>query len=205
MNVNVGCGRSPTPGWRNYDNSLTLRLARWPVIVGLLRRLGLLDDAQAGFARATVATDVEWADATALPLPDTSADTVYSSHMLEHLSRVEAERFLVEARRILKPGGVLRVAVPDVRRAAERYLADGEADAFVARLHMVADAPRSVLAWLRLMIVGPRQHQWMYDGKSLVRLLERFGFESVTVVAAGTTRIESPGGLNLREREEESV
>jgi len=28
MRVNIGCGQSPTPGWINFDNSLTVKIAR---------------------------------------------------------------------------------------------------------------------------------------------------------------------------------
>ena len=45
----------------------------------------------------------------------------------------------------------------------------------------------------------------MYDGPSLLRLLTESGFSGARVVAAGETSIESPGPLDLREREDESV
>ena len=32
VRVNVGCGSSPTPGWVNFDNSLSVRAARWPLL-----------------------------------------------------------------------------------------------------------------------------------------------------------------------------
>src|ERR1017187_7759928 len=39
--INVGCGRRPTNGWENVDNSPSLKLARFPAIVAVLRGLGL--------------------------------------------------------------------------------------------------------------------------------------------------------------------
>ncbi len=45
----------------------------------------------------------------------------------------------------------------------------------------------------------------MYDGESLARLLREAGFADVAVEPPGVTRIVDPGGLDLKEREAESV
>ena len=53
---------------------------------------------------------------TKLPLPDQSCELIYSSHMLEHLSYYHprtADALMSEMHRLLAPGGVLRLAVPD--------------------------------------------------------------------------------------------
>ena len=55
------------------------------------------------------------------------------------------------------------------------------------------------------MLIGPRHHLWMYDGESLARLLREAGFADVAVEPPGVTRIVDPGGLDLKEREAESV
>ena len=36
IKVNVGCGTTPTEGWLNFDNSFSIRAARWPLIVPVL-------------------------------------------------------------------------------------------------------------------------------------------------------------------------
>lgn len=51
---------------------------------------------------------------TSLPFPDASIDEIYASHVLEHLSFVdELPQALREMQRVLKPGGVARISVPD--------------------------------------------------------------------------------------------
>lgn len=55
------------------------------------------------------------------------------------------------------------------------------------------------------LVAGDRGHAWMYDGRSLVSLVTRNGFEEAAVIPVGTTRIADPGALDLREREDESV
>lgn len=57
-----------------------------------------------------------------LPFPDESADVIRAAHVLEHFPIGRAEEVLREWARVLKPGGVLQVAVPDFRWIAETYL-----------------------------------------------------------------------------------
>ncbi|MFA5000086.1 MAG: methyltransferase domain-containing protein [Patescibacteria group bacterium] len=57
-----------------------------------------------------------------LPFPDNSLDFVYHSHILEHLRQNEAKKFIKECYRILKPEGLIRIAVPDLEKLCEEYL-----------------------------------------------------------------------------------
>ena len=90
--VNIGCGVVWHPDWVNLDMR--------PV---------------SSKVRAWDADD-------GLPFEDGSVDGCYASHLLEHLSREGARRLLLECRRILRSGGVLRLAVPDLEMIAREYL-----------------------------------------------------------------------------------
>lgn len=79
-----------------------------------------------------------------VPLPDASADGIYLSHCLEHFAPQDAEAFLRECCRALKPSGILRVVVPDLEQVARFYLT--EVDAVRAN---PADE------------VAPARHEWM--------------------------------------------
>ena len=57
-----------------------------------------------------------------IPYEDGSFDAVYHSHVLEHFAKQEAPRLVRECFRVLKTGGVIRVAVPDLERIARLYL-----------------------------------------------------------------------------------
>ena len=65
--------------------------------------------------------------ANGIPFLDQEFDVVYHSHVLEHFDRSEGEKFLRECFRVLKPGGIIRVAVPDLERIVREYLAAFEA------------------------------------------------------------------------------
>jgi len=59
---------------------------------------------------------------TGVPFDDNSFDAVYHSHVLEHFSKERASVFLEECFRVLKPGGIIRVVVPDLETIARLYL-----------------------------------------------------------------------------------
>lgn len=206
MRINVGCGQTPTMGWRNFDNSLSLRLSRLTRLGYWAFRLRLLDDNQYEFMRFAEANNIEYGDATkGLPIQDGAVDVLYSCHMLEHLDTEEASRFLKEARRLLVPGGVIRLVVPDIMKLADQYVSAGDADFFIKSTLLGTKSPKSLLERAHLLIVGSRNHKWMYDGKSLSKLLGDHGFIKIRVVQSGETMIEKPASLDLHERDSESV
>lgn len=206
LRVNIGCGRTPTRGWRNFDNSPSIRLANIPVLPQVLQRLRLLGEAQYQFVEFARANAIEYGDAArGLPIPAGSVDVVYSSHMLEHLDRQEADTFLIEVRRLLRPGGIIRLAVPDIRQHVERYNASSNADEFIEATQLSVPRPRSLAQRLQLLLAGTRHHQWMYDSRSLCGLLRKHGFVNAVALAAGVTTIRDHHPLNLCERSSESI
>ncbi|HUC31461.1 MAG TPA: methyltransferase domain-containing protein [Candidatus Paceibacterota bacterium] len=59
-----------------------------------------------------------------LPFPANDVDVVYDSHLLEHITKKEAKRFIDDCYRILKPGGIMRVAIPDMEMICREYLSN---------------------------------------------------------------------------------
>lgn len=62
-----------------------------------------------------------------LPLPSEGAKLVYASHFLEHIPKPDVAAFLKECHRVLEPGGVLRLVLPDLQEMASSYLKYREA------------------------------------------------------------------------------
>ena len=90
--LNIGCGSQFDPRWTNLD---------------------------------LVSTDdrVIQADITAgLPFDSEAFDFVYHSHVLEHLTPDQAVQLVQECWRVLRPGGVLRIVVPDLETICRLYL-----------------------------------------------------------------------------------
>ena len=203
LRINVGCGLAPTEGWINLDSCLTIRLAQFPAVVQVATKLRFIRSPE--YADLAREGKVRFATATHLPFQDGDADIVYSSHMFEHLDRSEARIFLREARRVLRAGGVLRLAVPDLRLLVDDYLASGDADRIMERSYLGKCHPRGFRERLRALVLGDTEHMWMYDGASLLRLVKSEGFVDGIVLPAGESTIENSGSLNLHERDSESV
>ncbi|MHB8904519.1 MAG: class I SAM-dependent methyltransferase [Melioribacteraceae bacterium] len=53
--------------------------------------------------------------------PDNYADLIYTSHTLEHIQMLDIKDVLVEWKRVLKPGGILRISVPDFDKILTVY------------------------------------------------------------------------------------
>ena len=206
IKVNIGCGRAPTEGWLNFDNSPAIKLAKSPFKYKLAKAMGLLNEQQIENIKWNMKHNIQFADATkSIPLQTSSVDCIYTSHMVEHLSQKGARSFIKEVKRVLKVGGVVRIAVPDLRIAVDDYLETNDADAFMRGILVQAPEINTLKQKINLFISGYRHHQWMYDGNSLSKLLIEMGFSSAEICKDGKTNIIDADGLNLYEREEQSV
>ena len=206
LKINVGCGKSPTEGYLNLDNSKSLIIARYPIIYNFLKFFKILKPEQIEYIEFCKKNKTTFADVTKkLNFDDNSIEVIYSSHMLEHLSRENAVFFLNEARRTLMKGGVLRIVVPDLKIHINEYIKFEDADRFMTNLHVVSPPFRNLIEKINLIINGYRHHQWMYDSKSIIKLLESLNFKDVTVLAPGKTFIKNSGKLDLFERRSESL
>lgn len=202
--INVGCGASPTPGYDNFDNSLSVWIANHPWLATILSRG--ISKQHHEFIELARAKEIHWADATKrIPLSDRSVQVVYSSHTLEHLDPEDARLFLKEARRVLAPSGVVRIVVPDFAQQVSQYNRDRDADEFLRYTNLTLPKPRGLKEKLKLLIVGMRHHLWAYDATSMSRLLSETGFHNIRVLKPGETTISDPGELNLFERAEWSL
>jgi predicted SAM-dependent methyltransferase len=56
-----------------------------------------------------------------IPFESDSFNVVYHSHVLEHFSKIDGVRFISECFRVLKPGGTIRIAIPDLNKIITEY------------------------------------------------------------------------------------
>jgi len=56
-----------------------------------------------------------------IPFPDNQFDVLYHSQVLEHIPKEKAPDFMKECFRVLKPGGTIRVVVPDLENIIDEY------------------------------------------------------------------------------------
>lgn len=112
-----------------------------------------------------------------LPYPDQTVDGVYSEHFFEHLTQAEGLGFLRECRRVLKPGGVVRVAMPDLDAFVRRYMSEdwrGDGDMFKLGFDWVANR-------CEMLNLGMREwgHKHLYNEEELIRISQMAGLEPI--------------------------
>ncbi len=59
---------------------------------------------------------------TGIPFPDNTFDVVYHSHVMEHIPKADVNFFIMECIRVLRPKGVLRIAIPDLEQIVFNYV-----------------------------------------------------------------------------------
>ncbi len=182
IRVNLGCGHIQPAGWVNVDGSNRAWLAhRLSWLDTLLVRLKLLEPTP--FGRHTTICNLF----KPLPWGDASVAAIYAGELFEHFTPQDLRRLLLECVRVLKPGGVLRLCVPDCQHFFRKYVAECDRvralpreqwdDASIRRLMGVFFADVCV----RRKFLGSMGHfhKWGYDEVSMVLELERVGLKDV--------------------------
>ncbi len=141
MKLHLGCGKRNIPGFVNVD------LANFPHI-----------------DHRTSVTDLSMFD-------DGSVELIYASHVFEYFDREQAPTVLSEWHRVLAPGGVLRLAVPDFSALVSVYEETGDVLKITGPLYgrMAVDGDGGSVIY----------HRTVYDFDSLSTVLETAGFKSV--------------------------
>ena len=104
-----------------------------------------------------------------LPLVDGCASLIYASHILEHFDRYAYMAVLAEWLRVLEPGGILRLAVPDFAACAAIYYENGLADGLSGLVGLIVGGQRDQYDF----------HKMIFDEPFLSRVLLQSGFRQV--------------------------
>lgn len=130
-----------------------------------------------------------------LPFETGSVDMVMSEMNIEHVSAQEAWSFLVEAHRILKPGGLIRVVIPDFSRCWRLKDPDW------LRVNQGVTGNDGSLRDQFKSILFAHGHRSLWNSELLQAVLESIGFQQVGICEAGESRL----GLNDLEQHHHSV
>ncbi len=179
--VNLGAGSNVAPGWVNIDGNLSALVANWPgPLIDLAWRfssgrrwLTRGDYRQLLQGNLFIHHDLR----NGIPLPDRSADVVYSAHFFEHVYRETAELLFRESLRVLKPGGLLRINVPDLAVPMQAFQ-EGRTEEALEFFFPWSPADEDK---------GYGRHRYLYDFELLAAVLEETGFVVVTRCAKQQT------------------
>lgn len=145
MKLHIGCGAKVLPGWVNCDIARNPKAQRDPEIL---------------------------CDAKTIPLDDGVADVVMAIHVWEHFYRWESESVIAEWRRILKPGGLLILELPDLIKCCKNIVegfTNGRHPDQLGRWGLYGD-PRLEDKYMC--------HPWGWAPDELMSFLQEHGFKS---------------------------
>jgi predicted SAM-dependent methyltransferase len=190
--LNLGCGPVQPEGWVNVDGSNRARLAaRLPWIDRLLTRTGVLRPTTFGphIAIHNLFKPLSFG-------PNTVA-CIYAGELWEHFEYPDAVRLTGDCFRVLAPGGVLRVCVPDGPTFWGRYLELFQREMQKPKPERTAQALRDhtemffreICTRKSLLKSMGHTHKWQYDEVQLVELFESQGFASVARMGFHQSRI----------------
>ena len=115
-----------------------------------------------------------------IPAPDNSLDLAYHSHMLEHLTYENGIQFTRECLRVLKPGGTMRVLVPDIELWINAYTSGNTF--FFDQYRAMGGIDKDIHVTKGSIFMGMlhnHQHEFGYDFETLKWLVEHVGFTDV--------------------------
>jgi len=139
MNLHLGCGRKHIPGFVHVD------IEPFPHVdhVNPAERLDFIEN--------------------------NTVDLIYACHLLEHYGRHEVRNVLAEWHRVLRPGGILRLAVPDFAAVCHLYDSEGLKDGYSGLVGLVCGGQRNCSDF----------HKIVFDEAFLTCLLRKTGFRHV--------------------------
>jgi predicted SAM-dependent methyltransferase len=164
-----GCGEWAIPGWINSD------IKEWEGV-------DIVCDIRDG-----------------LPLETDSIDYAVSIHALPEIPYPEQIPALEELRRVLRPGGVLRLSLPDLDRAIKAYLDRDD------RYFLVPDEEvKSTSAKMIVQLLWFGHSRMLFTHELMDELLRKAGYSSVTRCEFQQTASPYPEIVQLDNREQES-
>lgn len=168
--LNVGCGKDYKDGWINIDNNSDNNIEK---------------------------LDLNWDLTNPLPFPDKSVDFIFNEHFIEHLTVEEGQAAIKDLMRVLKSGGVMRIATPDLEVTVHKYL-NIPIDQDPALKKFGLDFIKTKAERIN---IGFRWwgHKWVYDWDELERRLKEAGCNKIERVNLGKSKHAALDNLETRE------
>jgi len=170
MKLHLGAFNQSIKGWYNTDITPHIKIAKIPLLPFILYKLKLMTTERFLEHKQGMFNDLHYLDLTKpLPYSSDSVEAIFSSHVLEHLFMDEVEKLIPEMFRILKPGGVCRIVVPDLEKIVSLYNPEDPRE-FLTDMFEISS--RGAVK---------NQHHCGFTGKFLTKLATESGFTKCSV------------------------
>jgi predicted SAM-dependent methyltransferase len=126
-----------------------------------------------------------------LPFENETISFIFSEHMIEHLTISEAEQFLMECIRVLKPTGIMRISTPNLDHVIDAYIS-GDIGHWGGlwqpenRCKLINEA---FYSW---------GHKFLYNKEEIIRILQQIGFSSLNFESYRRSAYQDLAGLETR-------
>lgn len=159
MRINYGCGRRVLPGYYNIDAQHNPKAPRAPEMIHALR-----------FGPTGNLLELT-------PLEDGCAKEVHCYHLIEHFYAWEAPSVINEFRRLLRPGGLLVLELPNLDAACSNHV-NGQSDQMT--MWPLYGDPSHMDPYMC--------HKWGYTPETMKQLLKQCGMRKIALEAPRTHR-----------------
>lgn len=181
VQLGSGPGVSPT-AWIDCDGSWNARINCLPLGLPSLFRLVY---SLAGRKARVYPPHVRYVNLhKPLPFATNSVDAFYASHVWEHLYLRDAEFALSECLRACKPGGRVRLVVPDLFAYCKEYLDSSRVDRaqILHRqlLYRHEERENSMIMGVYTALTDFHTHKFMYDALAMSELFRKVGFVEIS-------------------------
>jgi predicted SAM-dependent methyltransferase len=171
IKIHLACGVKYKDGWHNVDINNGVKADEY--------------------------ADIMWVDFWG-KIPDNSVDFFYNEHFIEHENAPRGKWFLKQCYKKLKPGGVLRIATPDLREVAENYLSGNWKNE-----KWLTEVPQGeyIKTGAEYLNIGMRDwmHQFLYDQETLEKYMHESGFSQTNVLQLNQSSFKELQNLETRE------
>jgi predicted SAM-dependent methyltransferase len=135
-----------------------------------------------------------------LPIPDESAELIYSEHLIEHFPLDTNLRLFTECHRVLRPGGRMRIATPDLAELVADYRTNWRQHDWVNW-----DEYRWIDSGTRMVNVALREwgHLYLWDFEELADRLASAGFADIRRFSLGES--DEPALRSLETRSDSKL
>lgn len=169
IKLNIGCGTDYKKGWINIDNNSDNNIEK---------------------------LDLNWDMRYPLPFPENSVDYIFNEHFIEHLTVEEGQKAIKDLMRVLKPGGVMRIATPDLEVTVNKYMnIPLSKDPTIKKYHLEYVKTRAERINIGFRWWG---HKWIYDWEELERRVKQAGYHKIVRCKLSKSKHKQLNNLEIR-------